>query len=83
MPRRPADDPGDWNWAYAATDAWLAEAAEAGLEAEEIEFDEHKWEVDPGSDAGLVTIDGTAWVIFSDGATDMVRARIAESKDAE
>lgn len=92
MPKRPIIDPDDptfddgsidWNWAYAATDAWLAEAKAAGLHVEEIDFDERRWELDFGGDAGLVEVLDDAWVIYIEPRTETLRVRLAERKDAE
>lgn len=59
----PAIAEGD-NWAYAATDAWIAEAAAAGVTATEAEARD---DLDYGTYAGTVEIDGQRYDLTVDG----------------
>ena len=72
------------NWAYAATDAWIAEARLAGLDAEEVAWDDETWEVDDTVDAGLVADGGgVIYVLHHDVRTNLVRAYQAAAKEEE
>lgn len=83
MPARPIDDPGDWNWADAASDAWVAAARSVGLDPVIVDFDSTLWDVDYATVADLVQIDGTTYRLDVVDVADLVRCWEAQPKEED